>query len=226
MEELFDSYAAHYDEALEKGISVSGENKFYFAQGRGEWLKRRLRQIDVRPKTILDFGCGTGTAVPYLLETGANLIGVDTSPESIRIAGEANSPDCARFFLLDQYQPSADIDLAFCTGVFHHIPLGLRTSAAEYVFNSLKPGGLFALWENNPWNPGARLVMSRIPFDRDAIMLSPWRAKKLLRRVGFEIVGIDFLFIFPRVLRLFRAVEPFVSKIPLGAQYQILCRKP
>jgi SAM-dependent methyltransferase len=226
MEELFDSYAAHYDEALDKGISVSGENKFYFAQGRVEWLERCLKEFDCRPNTILDFGCGTGTSVPYLLETGANLIGVDTSAESIKIARQANEPDSARFFLLDQYRPSSDIDLAFCTGVFHHIPLALRASAAEYIFNSLKPGGLFALWENNPWNPGARLVMSRIPFDRDAISLSPLRAKKLLGRAGFEIVRIDFLFIFPRLLRVFRPVEPFISKLPLGAQYQVLCRKP
>ena len=38
--------------------------------------------------------------------------------------------------------------------------------------DALRPGGLFAFWENNPWNPGTRLVMSRIPFDRDAITLS------------------------------------------------------
>ena len=41
-----------------------------------------------------------------------------------------------------------------------------------------------------------------------------------------DIIRIDFLFIFPRALRWFRTLEPLVSKLPLGAQYQVLCRKP
>jgi hypothetical protein len=68
--------------------------------------------------------------------------------------------------------------------------------------------------------------MSRIPFDRDAITLSPPEARRLLRAEGFEIVRTDFLSIFPKFLRWFRALEPLVSRLPLGAQYQVLCRKP
>jgi hypothetical protein len=26
-------------------------------------------------------------------------------------------------------------------------------AAVDYVYRSLRPGGLFAFWENNPWNP-------------------------------------------------------------------------
>jgi len=56
------------------------------------------------------------------------------------------------------------------------------------ILGALKPGGLFAFWENNPWNPGTRIVMSRIPFDRDAEIISPPAAKRLLRRAGFSIL--------------------------------------
>jgi hypothetical protein len=52
---------------------------------------------------------------------------------------------------------------------------------------SLRPGGLFAPWENNPWNPNTRYVMSRIPFDRDATTLSPPKAVGLLRQNGFQV---------------------------------------
>jgi hypothetical protein len=40
------------------------------------------------------------------------------------------------------------------------------------------------------------------------------------------VLCADFLFIFPRPLKWFRPLEPLVSRLPLGAQYQIICRKP
>jgi hypothetical protein len=68
-------------------------------------------------------------------------------------------------------------------------------------------------------------VMSRCAFDRDAIMLTPPGSRSLLRGSGFEILRTDFRFIFPRALRALRKVEDFVYRLPLGTQYQILCRK-
>ena len=110
--------------------------------------------------------------------------------------------------------------------MFHHIPPARRAEAVDYVLRSLRPGGIFAFWENNPWNPGTRYVMNRIPFDRDAVRLSEPQAKRLLRNGGFEILRTDFLFIFPKVLDWFRWIEPHCSSLPVGAQYQVLCRKP
>jgi hypothetical protein len=68
--------------------------------------------------------------------------------------------------------------------------------------------------------------MSRIPFDRDAITLTPGEARGLVRANGFDVVRTDFLFIFPPILRWLRGLEPLVARLPLGAQFQILCRKP
>ena len=67
--------------------------------------------------------------------------------------------------------------------------------------------------------------MNRIPFDRDAIMLSAPEAKRLLRSAEFDILRVDFLFIFPRALRALRSLEPVLSRLPLGAQYQVLVQK-
>jgi hypothetical protein len=94
------------------------------------------------------------------------------------------------------------------------------------VYRSLKPGGLFAFWENNPWNPGTRLIMSRVSFDRDAITLAPPEARQLLRGVGFDIVHTTSAFYFPRALRWCRVMEPMLAPIPLGGQYMVLARKP
>lgn len=224
----FDEYAAGYDAALSQGLAVSGEDKNFFARGRVTWLQRCLTRIDARPHTVMDFGCGIGSAAPYLLEMldATDVTGVDVSEKSLAAARHLNGSERARFLSFDEYEPREEIDLAFCNGVFHHIPVEDRAAAVGYVYRSLRPGGLFALWENNPFNPGTRLVMSRIPFDKDAVTLTSREAKRLLRAAGFEILRTDFLFIFPRILRGLRFIEPLVSSFPLGAQYQTLCRKP
>jgi len=224
----FDSYAQNYDQALQQGLSVSGEAKEYFAEGRVAFLQKCLSKIKYQPQRVLDFGCGTGTSVPILhaIPDVTFAQGIDLSAESIALAEKMHSQDNRRFCTLADYQPDGSFDLVFCNGVFHHIPLDQRAKAIETVYQSLKPGGIFALWENNPWNPATRYVMSRIPFDKDAITLTPPESRKITQAGRFTILRTDFLFIFPRLLKWFRPLEQLVSSWPVGTQYQVLCRKP
>ena len=224
----FDAYAAEYDAALAQGISVSGEDKNYFARGRVVWLARCLAHLNEHPRTAMDFGCGTGSATPFLLDELKldSLTGVDTSVESLAVAQRVHADPCVRFMSLAEYRPAEHLDLAFCNGTFHHIPLAGRVASVNTLYSSLRPGGLFSFWENNPWNPGTRYIMNRIPFDADAIALSPPAARRLLRGSGFQVMRTDFLFVFPRCLSWLRFLEPPLTRLPLGAQYQILCRKP
>jgi SAM-dependent methyltransferase len=224
----FDQYAGDYDGALTKGISVSGENKEFFARGRIAWLATILREKNLCAEKTLDFGCGTGQAAPLLKEIirAEKILGVDVSEGLLGVAQREHGGAGIEFRALKNHQAAGDFDLAFCNGVFHHIPPTGRDAAVNHVFRSLKPGGIFAFWENNPWNPGTRYVMSRIPFDRDAITLSPPTARRLLREGGFEVLQTDFQFFFPRSLSWFRELEPWLAKIPLGAQYQVFARKP
>jgi SAM-dependent methyltransferase len=223
----FDEYAEDYDATLAHGLSVSGEDRDYFAQGRIAWLARSLGN-EQRPASIMDFGCGTGSAFPYFFDLleAQSVIGIDVSARSLDVARQSQIGCESRFFLMDEYVPEGAIDLAFCNGVFHHIPVNERGGVIDYIYRSLKPGGWFAMWENNPWNPGTRYVMSRLPFDRDAVTLTPNVARRLVRAGKFEVERTDFLFIFPRVLRWLRGIESHISHWPIGAQYQILCRKP
>jgi len=182
--------------------------------------------MGVRPKRILDYGCGTGSTAKLFLELlqPDSVIGIDSSIKSVALARQAQS-ERAQFFVNSDFGPKQDIDLAYCNGVFHHIVPKDRAAALDHIARSLRPDGLFAFWENNPWNPGTRYVMSRIPFDRDAIMLAPNSARLLLRSRGFRTLRTDFLFFFPRSLRFVRPIEPLFSGFPLGGQYQILCRR-
>jgi SAM-dependent methyltransferase len=184
-------------------------------------------KMSFSPRHAMDFGCGTGTATPFLLGLPGleNLLGLEVSAKSLEVARRLHGSDRVQFRLCDEYTPAGNIDFAFCNGVFHHIPIAERENAARYIFNSLRPGGLLALWENNPWNPGTRYIMSRIPFDRDAIMLSPRETPRLLASAGFKILRSDFLFYFPRALRALRGLESLLQKVPLGAQYLVLAQR-
>ena len=68
--------------------------------------------------------------------------------------------------------------------------------------------------------------MSRCEFDADAIVISPIEARRMLRAAGFSVQSSRHLFIFPRILKFLRFSERPLSPLPIGGQYQILCRKP
>jgi SAM-dependent methyltransferase len=117
------------------------------------------------------------------------------------------------------------VDWVFCNGVFHHIDVETRNDVFRSILEHLRPGGMFTLFDNNPFNPGARWVMHRIPFDRDAQMLNPYRVKLRLAELGFEDITCHFLFIFPKFLSFLRLLEPSMSGLPLGAQFGLFARR-
>lgn len=224
----FDEFAEDYDAALDKGLALSGEGKDYFADGRMRWLARRLAERGFQPESALDFGCGTGSATPFFFEhlPLQSLIGTDPSEKSLTVARETWADFEVEFRTPEQDNSNASFDLAFCNGVFHHIVPEERAAASAQIFRSLRPGGLFAFWENNPWNPLTRYAMSRVPFDADAILVWPHEARKLLRTAGFQIETTDYKFFFPRSLAAFRGLEPALAWLPLGGQYLVLAQKP
>jgi SAM-dependent methyltransferase len=224
----FDQYAASYDHALALGLAATGEDRNYFARRRVEWLRRCLDQTQFAAGLTIEFGCGTGLNVPFLIEVAGatSVVGIDASGASLEVARKKFESANVKFHGPGDYEALRKADLVFCNGVFHHIPPPARASAIEYLYRCLRPGGLLALWENNPWNPGTRYVMSRIPFDRDAITLSPPESRRLVRAAGFEVLRLDCLFIFPHFLRWLRRLEPHLSPLPIGGQYELLCRKP
>ena len=222
----FDGFADNYDQALQNGLSLSGVTKDCFANGRVNILARLL---GARPfPRILDYGCGTGSATPYLraLPNVAEVVGVDISDKSLNCARATYQHPHVEFHNLSTLSQLGSFDLAFCNGVFHHIPTSERLGSLSQIYHALKPNGLFAFWENNPWNPGTRWVMSRVSFDRDAILLWPKEARRLLSEAGFEVVLTHFAFIFPKALGFLRFAEWPLRNLPLGAQYMLLARKP
>lgn len=230
----FDSAALTYERQLTLGISLSGESADYFVRGRIHLLCKMLDRLAIpAPRNILDFGCGIGNAVEPLLNRfiPATLTGIDCSLQSLSVARErfANQNSLAGHLSWKSDIDSSlnqSIDLVYTSGVFHHIPPADRRQALESIYQALRPDGVIALFENNPWNPGTKWVMSRIPFDRDAICLNPIETRGRLIDAGFKILAQRFCFYFPRCLSALRPFEAWLTWLPLGAQYVTLAQRP
>jgi SAM-dependent methyltransferase len=198
---------------LNQGIGLSGENQEFFIRGRLDSLESRLNP-DFKVRRILDFGCGIGTATRHLADRfeEAEVVGVDTSADALRHARQRYGSDRVRFLELEGLGSEGDFDLCYVNGVFHHIALTERRRAVATIHRVLRYGGRLALFENNPWNPGARLVMKRIPFDREAKMLSLPGAMALVRAGAFSgQVRVGPSFTFQRPLAFLRFSEGALS---------------
>jgi len=221
----FDRFATSYDQDLAKSLTITGEDRNFYAQQRIDWTAARIARLQVRVRKIMDYGCGDGANVPILARRfEAGVLGVDVSTALIALAGQSSSGPRISFLSLAEWTPDGSIDLAFCNGVFHHVAPGERAACLAAIRNALAPAGLFAFWENNPWNPGTRYVMSQCAFDENAITISPYAARKMLSQAGFKILRTDSLFYFPRQLGLLRPVERWLRAVPFGGQYLVLCQ--
>lgn len=222
-EELFDR-ADEYDAMLAEGLSLSGEDKAWFIDGRLRWLADRLPS-EATPRRILDFACGVGDTAAALAQTFpvAEVVGFDLAEAAVALARERHGAPGISFETGAEL-PAGPFDLCYVNGAFHHIPAAEQPKVLKGLHSVLRTGGWLALFENNPWNPGARLVMRRIPFDRDAVMVSIPRARRLVRAAGFELCPSTTGFWFPRALSVLRPTERVISRLPGGAQYLVLAR--
>lgn len=215
----FDRYAAQYDRVLGDAIPDGLNEDGYFAEYKIALMAARLGER--KPQRILDFGCGAGRSLPYLDRyfPDAELWGYDVSPASLEVAA-ARVP---RARLFSRWEDSADsaFDAIIAANVFHHIPPPMRVKALAQCRDALLPGGKMFLFEHNPWNPATRWIFERCPFDADAEMLSLNSALGLGRAAGFSSAQYGYTLFFPRPLAFLRGLEPWLSKLPLGAQYYV-----
>lgn len=226
----FDAYARQYDLDLDEGIRLSGEGKEFFARGRLQAVREHFGRLGLTPRRALDFGCGTGTNAGIMAELWpeCRVWGIDISTESLAVAKEHVRSERVCFLTPDEFNANVHepMDWVFTSGVLHHIPVPERDTALQYIRGLIGMDGCFTIFENNPFNPGARLVMRRIPFDRDAVMVNPYGLVSTLRSLDYAPVTCRFLFVFPRPLKAFRALEPALSRVPVGAQYGVFARTP
>ena len=95
----FDNYADDYDATLTRGLRLTGESKDYFSRNRICLLAAKLHNLNAKPRTLLDFGCGTGSATPLFREhlNVSEITGIDPSEKSLDEARKAHGNKTTRF---------------------------------------------------------------------------------------------------------------------------------
>src|SRR5258708_13508111 len=141
--EYFDEFAARYQEILDANLAIAGETGVAFTRRRMAYLRRWL---PILPARVMDFGCGIGLAIPFLLDAfpGCQVIGVDVSPESVRLGRERCRDERPRVSLTSELD-AGDVDLVYTSGVFHPIPPGQRPGASGFIPSALRPRDVAAV---------------------------------------------------------------------------------
>lgn len=113
------------------------DNQHSFVYKYGENL---LNLLDPQPhEKILDLGCGTGPLTKMIATSGADVTGMDSSPEMVAKARSVY-PDI-RFEVMDatDFAFPDRFDAVFSNAVFHWIPQ--QDKVLKCVYNTLKPRG-------------------------------------------------------------------------------------
>ena len=214
----FDQYAVKYDSVLGESIPDGLNEDVYFAEYKVALMASRMKKM---PTRILDFGCGAGRSLPYLEKhfPEAELWGYDVSPLSLRVASER--VPSARLFSDWASVVGIQFDAIIAANVFHHIPQVQRQLALAQCYDALSSEGQIFLFEHNPYNPATRWIFERCPFDADAEMLTLRTAIGLANKVGLRTEEHGYTLFFPRPLAFLRGLEPWLRRLPFGAQYYV-----
>jgi SAM-dependent methyltransferase len=115
---------------------------------------RALIPADVNGATVLDAGCGSGAQARWLLDQGADVVGIDLSPRMIGEA-ERRCGGRGRFLVADLARPlplgPRSLDGITCSLALHYVrdwSVPLRSFAA-----ALRPGGWAVLSLDHPFAP-------------------------------------------------------------------------
>lgn len=213
----FDRYADDYDRTLRASLPPGMEEDAYFARYKVDYLTGASRGREV--KRLLDFGCGAGRSLEYLVAAfpQAEVSGFDPSAESLRIAAQR----APRAELTDDWQKLSTqrFDVVFAANVFHHIPPAEIAQWLQRCGETLAQNGRLFVFELNPTNPLTRWVFERCPFDVDAHMIARPELLAIARDSGLTLARCRYTLFFPKPLKLLRPLERWLGWLPLGAQY-------
>jgi SAM-dependent methyltransferase len=223
----FNQYASNYEAVINDYIRFFGQPQEFYTRAKADHFRRILNgKARSKPLDVLDVGCGHGLIHPYLRGAGCRLTGIDVAESALQVARRRNPH--ANYDLYDGVRlPYADesFDVLFTICVMHHVPPDQQVSFLSEACRVLRPGGTFVIFEHNKLNPLVRWVVARVPFDRNAILLTSWRTQELVRTAGFREIDCRYILFFPFEAAPLRKVEGYLGWLPLGAQYCVAATK-
>ena len=224
----FDQYAEHYESMMRENIAVTGEGPEYFARYKVADTRAICTREKLAPETILDFGSGIGASTPYFAEyfPQARQLSADVSQKSLQFLESRYPGLTAPVHIADNKIPLDDdsVDLAFTACVFHHIPPEEHAHWLTEIHRVLKPGGLFMLFEHNPYNPLTVRAVNTCPFDENAILIKSATMAQRLSDAAFQKPDVRYRIFFPSLLSALRPIEKAMTWLPLGGQYSLAAR--
>ena len=150
----------------------------------------------VKPRTILDLGCGGGWLSKILSAKGYHVIGIDISASLIKKATKV-APKSVGFLIGDCMNLPFDnttFDLIIGIAVLHHLDLDKTLAECHRV---LSKKGSMLFMEPNALNPlmaiGRRLVQMDV-CTKDEKPFVPDTLKNRVVKSGFKIKSIEYLF--------------------------------
>lgn len=231
----FDDYAAEYHGGLDNPVKrMMGNSADQFIAVKTRWLMRREPALRTGGLAVLDYGCGVGSLMRVLAETGAraDFTGCDVSTGMLRQVEKRWPARLGKTPVLAPQQgartPFADgqFDIATISAVLHHVPVAERPAVYAELGRILKPGGRIYVFEHNPRNPLVRYVIARTPIDKNAILLDPTEVRHGLLDAARYDLDTDYLMFMPPGLAFLRPLDRALGWLPLGAQYAVVACKP
>jgi len=216
----FDEVADTYADQLQTALGVFGGESEYFARYKVELLSRTLKDLSVT--TVLDYGSGIGSSIPYLkvFFPSARISASDLSSESLnRLKTEHPEVSIIQPSDLHGYR----FDLVFLSSVVHHMPVDSRIAEVGKVLALVQPGGYICVFEHNPFNPFTRWIVSKCEFDEGVVLVSKRQLGNLFTRQqeSFDFRA-GYCMFFPPALKRFTFLERFIRWLPLGGQHFLL----
>lgn len=192
----FDYNSAYFDGKMSDWTAIS------IGEISSRLLATLKEQSFPRDGVALDFGCGSGPYFPHLKQSLLDIVGVDISPEAVKLASK--KPYKAVLLIDNGKAPLPDRSAAivFSTEVLEHIE---DAEAAISEFNRLlKDGGLLILTTT--------LYFSSINVYLSTAILEKHSPTKVIREVFHYVLGFFFK----------RQQQNFVRKwcyLPLGGHF-------
>jgi SAM-dependent methyltransferase len=225
----FNDYVTDYSKQIEQAVPcVGAKHATFLAEKADQLISLASRHFaDPGRLRVLDVGCGIGLMEQALDGRFGRLVGVDVAADAVEKANQSGLDAEFLHYNGDRLPFDDDeFDVAFACCVFHHVPLGERAALTQEMTRVVAPGGLFVIFEHNPWNPLTRLIVSRCEFDRDAILLGTRESTNLLAQAGLKQLTKRQILYFPWRTRFWKFMESLIAWLPLGAQYYVAGSKP
>ena len=149
-----DTYA---DQTLDAYKGHAGAASASWARLRVSRFHRRFARLLPPGGHVLDYGCGTGQDMAWLLRRGFSVDGIDGTQAFVEEARRRCPSASIRQERFESVNlPQAHYDGAWCQAALIHVPPDVLLSQLAKLRMSLKPSGVLGL--SLPWGRAKKII--------------------------------------------------------------------